>query len=160
MRRPHGLAGEVSVEILTDFPERFRPGAEVLWTLGDRTRGLLISEARPHGRGWLLRFEGVAGVDEARGLSGGELSVSEDRAASAPPGFYYSHRLRGWLCEDARGRRLGTVAGLERTAAGSMLTLAVDGREVLVPFVEGIVVRVDEERERIVLDPPEGLLEL
>lgn len=161
MRRPHGLAGEVAVEVATDFPQRFRPGVRLAWSRGEETRPLVISSARPHGRRWLLRFEGIEDSRSAVELSGGELGVPEEEAAAAPEGFYYSHRLRGWTCVDARGRMLGTVAGLEQTAAGPMLTVAAsDGREALVPFVRGIVVRVDEEGSRIVLDPPEGLLEL
>lgn len=161
MSRPHGLAGEVSVQLATAFPERFRAGDRILWRRGDATRTLTLAEARPHGKRWRLRFDGVATPEAARELSGGDLFVESDEAFPAPPGYYYSHDVEGWPCVDASGRSLGVVARLEQMAAGPMLTVRTDGgREVLVPFVETIVSEVDRRARRIVLDPPEGLFEL
>ncbi len=161
VRRPHGLSGEVSVEISTAFPERFQPGLRLLWSRAGMTRALKVIAARPHGDRWLLRFEGVDGPEGARELSGGELGVPEQEAHAAPEGFYYSHRIAGWRCEDRAGRILGTVSGLEQTPAGPLLTvLTSQGKPVLVPFVAAIVLHVDEERRRVVLDPPDGLFEL
>ena len=161
VRRPHGLDGEVSVEPLTDFPQRFAPGIAVDWRRGDRAQRLTVRGARAHGRRILLSFEGVSGVDAARLLSGGELSVPDEEAAPAPPGFYYSHQIEGWRCEDRQGRFAGTVRNLERTAAGPLLAIeTASGREALVPFVAPIVVAVDDASRRIVIDPPEGLLDV
>jgi len=161
VRRPHGLAGEVSVDPLTDFPERFRSGASLLWCRDEEERPLVIASVRPHAARWLLRFEGIDDATAAARLAGGELAVSEEDAVPAPEGFFYSHAIRGWRCEDREGRLRGIVESLERTAAGPLLTVATPGgREALVPFVEGIVVSIDEPARRIVLDPPEGLFEL
>lgn len=161
IRKPHGLAGEVAADVLTDFPERFVPGLALLWRSAVAEKTLTLRSARPHGGGMLLVFEGVDTVDAARALQGGELFVAEADAHPAPDGFYYAHELRGFDCEDAAGRRLGSVAGLETTPAGAMLTVALaSGREVLVPWTYPIVVRVDREARRVVLDPPEGLLDL
>ena len=160
-RRPHGLAGEVSVEPATDFPDRFRPGAILRWTRAGASRDLVVAAARRHGARWLLRFEGAADRDAAAELSGGDLSVPDEEAAPEPEGYFYSHRVRGWRCETAAGEPLGTVEGLEESAAGPLLTVATpSGKAVLVPFVDGIVRELDAARGRIVLDPPEGLFEL
>jgi len=73
----------------------------------------------------------------------------------------YGHRIEGWRCEDVSGRLAGIVRGLERTAAGPLLSIETpSGREALVPFVDPIVVAVHEEERRIVIDPPDGLLDL
>jgi 16S rRNA processing protein RimM len=161
VKRPHGLAGEVSVEVLTTFPERFVPGSDLEWIRGSEKRSLRLSAARPHAGRWLLRFEGVDDVEAARALAGGELAVPESDAYPAPEGSYYSHRIRGFRCEDRRRRSLGIADGLEQTAAGPLLTVTTPaGKEVLVPFVAAIVVEVDDAERRIVLDPPEGLFEL
>ncbi len=161
VERPHGLAGEVSASILTDFPERLTPGSVFVWKRGNEERSLTLSAVRPHGRRLLMAFEGIDGPEAARTLSGGDLCVSASDAAPAPPGFFYSHEIRGWVCEDAGGRRLGEAAGLESTPAGPLLSVETrPGKIALVPFVDGIVLEVDRARRRIVLDPPEGLLEL
>jgi 16S rRNA processing protein RimM len=151
----------VSVEVVSSFPERFRPGSRLLWSLGERTRSLTLAGARPHGRRWLLRFESVESQEAARSLAGGDLCVPGEEAFPAPEGFYYSHEVEGFRCEDAAGSFLGTVAGLEPTAAGPLLTVETpEGKSVLVPFVAAIVVGVDTEERRIVLDPPDGLFRL
>jgi len=159
--RPHGLAGEVSVQIATAFPQRFQPGARFLWRRNDETRALILAGARPHGRRWLLRFEGVGDPEAARALAGGELCVPGEEAFPAPEGFYYSHEVEGWMCLDPDGRELGKVTRLEETAAGPLLAIERPGKKTaLVPFVRPIVAEIDRASRRIVLDPPAGLMEL
>lgn len=161
VRRPHGLAGEVSVDVVSDFPERFSAGVSLLWRRGPSERRLTLSGVRPNASRLLLHFEGIENVDAARALQGGDLCVTAAEAHTPPPGFYYGHEIRGFACEDADGRLLGRVTGLEQTPAGPMLSVEVKpGREALVPFAHPIVVDVDRETRRIVLAPPEGLLEL
>lgn len=161
VRRPHGREGELSVEPVTSFPGRFRPGLPLIWRRDGVERGLTLAAVRPHGGRLLLAFEGVEGIEAARELAGGELSVEEDAAVAPPPGFYYGHEIAGWRCEDRAGRSLGVAAGLEQTQAGPLLAVDTPERKgVLVPFVEGIVARVDRDGRRIVLDPPDGLMDL
>jgi 16S rRNA processing protein RimM len=161
VRRPHGLRGEVVVEVRTAFPERFADGVRLVWRRGGVEKPLVIRGVRPGGGALLMRFEGTEDVDAARALQGGELCVAEAEAHPAPPGFFYAHEVRGFVCEDASGRPLGTVLDLESTPAGPMLTVdAGGGREALVPWTRPIVVRVDRDARRVVLDPPQGLFEL
>jgi 16S rRNA processing protein RimM len=160
IRRTHGLDGEVSVDVVTDFPERFVPGTAFVWRGHGPEETLTLKTARPHSGRILLAFEGHETVDAARALCGGELCVAEGEAHPAPEGFYYSHEVRGFSCEDAAGRRLGTASGLETTPAGPMLTVDTEAGEALVPWTHPIVVRVERGQRRIVLDPPEGLFEL
>jgi 16S rRNA processing protein RimM len=158
--RTHGLEGEVLADAVTAFPDRLRPGLHVVWRSGTSERSLTIRLARPHGRRIRLGFEGVETVEAARALAGGDLCVPEAEAVPAPEGFYYEHEVAGFRCVDGAGQELGTVTGLEKTAAGPMLTVTARGRETLVPWTRPIVVDVDRNARRIVLDPPEGLFDL
>jgi 16S rRNA processing protein RimM len=161
VRKTHGLDGEVSVEPVTSFPDRFHPGLSVFWQKGSVQKRLIVASVRPHGERLLLAFEGTASMDEARELCGGDLAVAGDQAVVPPEGFYYGHELSGWRCEDTHGAPLGTVAALATTPAGPILEVDTPSKKgALVPFVEGIVVRVDRVARRIVLNPPEGLLDL
>ncbi|HEY2796653.1 MAG TPA: ribosome maturation factor RimM [Thermoanaerobaculia bacterium] len=161
LHRPHGLRGEVSAEVLTAFPERLRPGLELIWQRGEETRSVRLSDARAHGARMLLRFEGVEDADAARALAGGDLCVAAGDAVPAPEGFFYSHELLGFACRDREGRALGTAAGVEETPAGPLLSVTrPDGKEALVPFVAEYVVDVDRDARAIILDLPAGLLEL
>jgi 16S rRNA processing protein RimM len=149
------------VETVTEFPERLGAGAVVRWSRGEKARELRVRSARPRGPGLLLSFDGIETVDSARELTGGDLTVDADRIQAAPADFLYSHQIQGWTCESTGGAVLGRARDLERTRAGPMLSIeTASGREVLVPFIWPIVVAVDRDARRIVLDPPEGLLEL
>jgi 16S rRNA processing protein RimM len=146
---------------VTAFPDRFVPGLALRWEAGGSVREVVVASARVHGRRLLLRFEGVEDAAAARELAAGELSVPESDAVEAPEDFYYSHRIEGWRCEDASGRLLGRASRLEHTSGGPMLSIDSGRAElVAVPFTRPIVVRIDPGEKRIVLDPPEGLMEL
>jgi 16S rRNA processing protein RimM len=160
IRRTHGLEGEVLADVVTDFPERLRPGLRVVWRAGASERPLTLRAVRPHAARVRLAFDGVETVDAARALAGGDLCVPEGDAVTAPEGYYYEHEVAGFRCVDGSGRDLGTVTGLEKSAAGPMLTVARGGRETLVPWTRPIVVEVDRAARRIVLDPPDGLFDL
>jgi 16S rRNA processing protein RimM len=161
VRRPHGTAGEVSVEPATDFPERFVPGVSFSWTREGSERDLVVATARPHADRLLIRFDGFDDLEAARSLAGGDLWIPETDAAPAPDDYYFAHEVEGWRCEDTGGREIGRALAIERTAGGPMLLLDTGGPEpIAVPFVRPIVVSVDRASGRVVLDPPEGLLEL
>jgi 16S rRNA processing protein RimM len=158
--RTHGLEGEILADVVTDFPERLRPGVEVVWRSRGVERPLTLRSVRRQGTRWRLAFEGVETVDAARALRGGDLCVPQTGAFPAPEGFFYEHEVVGFRCVDVEGRQLGTVTALEKTAAGPMLTVAAGGRETLVPWTRPIVVEIERTERRIVLDPPEGLFDL
>jgi 16S rRNA processing protein RimM len=161
VHRPHGLSGEVSVEKLGDTADPFEPGRSLVWISGPKRRDLKLSGSRVHGARWLLSFEGISDVEAARELSGGVLGLAGESLPQAPEDFFWSHEVEGWSCLDTSGRRLGTVRRLEETPAGPQLTLeTAERREILVPFVRPIVVEIERASRRIVLDPPDGLMEL
>lgn len=149
------------MDVLTSFPERFEPGSRLHWSRGPQERLLTIRSARSHGRRMLLSFDELVSPQDAGALSGGELAVRAEEAVPPPAGFYYSHEIAGWRCENPVGVFLGEARALEQSAAGPLLLLEnAEGKEVLVPFVWPIVADVDRETKRIVLDPPEGLMDL
>jgi 16S rRNA processing protein RimM len=160
--RPHGVRGELTVEVRTDDPEaRFAPGA-VLRTEPAERGPLTVAEARPRSGGLVVAFAGVADREAADTLRGTVLVVD---AASLPPladdDEFYDHQLVGLVAVDPSGARLGTVADVVHSPASDLLAVrGADGREHLVPFVRDIVPTVDVPGGRVVVDPPEGLLDL
>ena len=156
--RPHGVRGEVTLELRTDAPgERFAPGA-VLRTDPAPRGPLTVESARWHTGTLLVAFEGVEGRDAVEALRDTLLLVDVDEGAGAEDDAWYPHQLRGLAAVTAGGTALGTVADLlTGTAQDLLVVTGTDGREVLVPFVERLVPVVDVPGGRVVLDPPGGL---
>jgi 16S rRNA processing protein RimM len=145
--RPHGVHGEVTVILRTDRAERTEPGA-VLYA-GDRK--LVVASARPHQGRWLVRFEGVGDRDAAEQLRGATL-VGEP-LDDPGEGRVWVHELVGAEARDVHGNVLGRVTAVEVNPAHDLLVL---DERVLVP----IVFVVDQEPGIVIVDPPDGLLDL
>ncbi len=163
MLRPHGTNGEMRIRILTDRPEE-RFGALrdcVLWEPDiDARESCRIAACRFDGETALVKVDGVDSPECARRLAGRLLAVDRAHALPAPEGRFYPWQLEGARVETRDGRVAGTFVRIERGAAQDLWVVADGTREVLVPAVAEIVVDVDVAERRIVIDPPEGLLEL
>jgi len=158
--KPHGLHGEVSVELLTDFPDRFTEGLALLVRApSGEVREARLATVRPHGGRLLVRLDGVNGVDEAEELRGSDLCVRRSDTAPRPPGFVYHYEIEGCRAVTKSGAEIGVVRELLDVGGRALLTLATPAGDRDVPFTEPIVVSVDLERKLVVLDPPIGLLD-
>ena len=159
--RPHGLRGHVVVNAETDFPEtRFAAGA-TCWirTPSGMTTlvvdGLRLQNGRP-----LVAFRGYETVEAVEPLVGHELRVPEEQLVALPDGVYYHHQLVGCAVETTAGAPVGRVSRVEDGAGGSLLVVDGPAGDVLVPLVADICVTIDVEARRIVIAPPEGLIDL
>lgn len=160
--RPHGVRGEVVVDIRTDSPdERFQVGS-VLETDPVTAGPLTVEQVRPHLGRLLVTFEGVADRDVADRLRGVLLCVdSDDVPELTDPDEFHDHELIGLRAVSPEGAQLGEVVRIDHAPASDLLVLRLsDGRTALVPFVRAIVPEVDVTGGRVVLTPPEGLLDL
>jgi 16S rRNA processing protein RimM len=163
--RVHGLRGEVVVDVRTDSPEeRFAPGAAMRARRrgpGDAVAQVVVEAARPHSGRLLVRFAGFADRNAAETLRGAQLLV--DAAALPPPADpdeFHVHQLEGLRAELDDGSAVGTVREVVHGPGGELLVLArPDAPDALVPFVRAIVPTVDLAGGRVVLTPPEGLLD-
>ncbi len=159
--RPHGVRGEVTVEVRTDDPDlRFVPGA-VLRTDPPERGPITIAGVHWHSGTLLLRLEGVDSREAAEAVRNTELVVP---VAELPeiedPDSYYDHQLVGLTAQLPDGAVLGEVTAILHEAQDLLVVRRSGGRDVLIPFVAAIVPTVDVAGGFVVVDPPEGLLEL
>ncbi len=157
--RPHGVRGEVAIEVLSDVPGRFEKGSRVQGIReGQRPVSLVVAASRPQKGGAVVRFEGIEDRDQAEELRGLDLEVPRSEVPKAPEGTYYQYELLGCLCFN-EGEALGRVVEVTEDGGGVMLIVEGDGRRVPVPFVREFLRAVDVEAGRIDLALPPGLLE-
>ena len=145
--RAHGLKGEVGVIPISNYPDRFAPGSELV--AGDRT--LLITSSRRQQDRWIVRFAGVDTREDAEALR--NQLVYAEPPGPAPEGEVWVHEVIGAEVRDRAGTHLGTVVAVEANPAHDLLVLD-SGALVPMVFV------VDHRDGVVVIDPPEGLFDL
>ncbi len=159
--RPHGVRGEVSVQVLSDAPERFAPGAEL--AVGDPDgpgplRPVTIRAARLHQGRLLVSLEEVGDRDAAEHLRGAWLSIPVAAARPLEPGEFWPHQLVGLAVVDRQGRRRGRVADVVPGAAHDLLAVELPGGDsALVPAVAALVT-VELDAGRVLVEAVPGLL--
>lgn len=157
--RPHGVRGEVVVEVLSDVPGRFKKGSRVTGVReGTPPLSLLVVTGRVHKSGAVVRFEGYDSRERAEELRGLDLEVPRSEVPKAKRGTYYHFELLGCLVRED-GQELGRVVEVVEDGGGVMLIVEGEGRRVPVPFVKEILRKVDVAAGRIDVALPEGLLE-
>ena len=156
----HGLRGEVSARLLTDFPERFAELEHVRVGAEGAARTIRLVSWRLHRGKVLLTLEGIDDVDAARGLVESDVWIEAEEAVDLPADTYWQHDLIGLTVRLPTGEELGTVRKILQTGAADVLQVEGGGRELLIPAVRRICVRVDLDAGELIVDPPEGLLEI
>jgi 16S rRNA processing protein RimM len=163
--RPHGVRGEVTIDVRTDEPDRrFAPGSTLRATPpagADRRPGSLTVEgSRWHQKFLLVTFSEVADRNAAEALRGTLLHTTLPADASPEdPEEFYDHQLVGLHAVDTDGTALGEVVAVVHGAAQDLLTVRTpDGRDALVPFVAALVPEVDVAGGRVVVADRPGLV--
>lgn len=155
--KPHGVRGEIVMDVYTDFPERLQQGVTVF--IGAEFLPLQVSKCRPHPRGLLMNFEGYPTREEVAELRNQLIYV---RTADRPPldaGEYYHHELLGLQIIDEKDRILGTVERILETGANDVYVVKDEnGAELLIPAIQSVILRIDLKSNQILIRPLPGLL--
>lgn len=165
--KAHGTKGELFVWPLTDSPDAvFAPGHQLLLgdedgAVADDTPVVVVETVRPFKRGLLVKLDGFDSREDADELARRYLLLP---AAAVPPleeGEVFYHDLIGMAVETLDGVAVGRVREVFETEPHHLLEVKSDsGRLHLIPFAERIVREVDVDGQRLIIDPPAGLLEL
>lgn len=159
--KPHGIRGEVTVQVLTDAPgDRFVPGTQ--FVVEPASAGpLTIVSARWNKDILLLAFEEIETRNEAETVRGAKLFIeTEELDEDDDDEGWYEHELVG-LDVRVGDKVVGKVSGLNTLPVQDLLVVtATDGKEILIPFVEQIVPEVNVGGKYIVVTPPPGLFEV
>ena len=159
--RTRGNRGEVLADLYTDFPDRFDALEEVWLEFPDgRSQKVIIENTWEHKRRRVLKFAGVDTINSAEDYVGCWIMIPVDQAVSLPDGTYYDHDLVGCSVKDIHGSELGTVSEILRIAGNNQLVVKGLNREFLIPVVNNICVEIDIKGKQIIVDLPEGLMDL
>jgi 16S rRNA processing protein RimM len=160
--RPRGIRGELLAVSQTDVPGRFETLKKAKARLaGGSEMPVEIESVWAHKDLWVLKFAGVDSIDAAERFRGAELCVPLSERGKLADGEYFQSDLIGFeVIEKATGKILGSVAGWRQYGGPPLMEVQADGCEVLIPFVPSICLQIDVAGGKILVDLPEGLLEL
>jgi 16S rRNA processing protein RimM len=165
LNKPHGTKGELFVWPLTDHPESvYAPGAFVHLADAEGKEpdpelgSLRITAVRPFRNGFLVCFEGVTDRNRAEELRGRYLVMPIEQLEPLAEGELFYHQLLGMEVVTKEGRHVGEIVEVYELRPAAMLEVRGPDGEVMIPYLSHIVVEVDAEARRMVIDPPEGLL--
>lgn len=159
--RTRGLKGEIVAELLTDFPERFERVSAITAVGIAEKKPLRLENHWFQNDRIVLKFAGYDDSESAKALIGFDFALPEKERIKLSENEYYDWELEGCSVVIEDGPRLGTVRGLLRTGGVELLVVEDEAaREYLIPMVQPIVVKIDISRKEVLIDPPEGLLDL
>lgn len=160
--RTRGLKGELVAEVLTDFPARFERVSELtgISPKGERKQFQLESHWFQNDR-MVLKLVGYDSIESAKELVGYDFGLPEAERVELPKDEFYDWELEGCSVESTLGLTIGQVREVMRTGGVDLLVVEnVERSEVFVPMAASIVIEIDVSQKRILIDPPEGLLDL
>jgi 16S rRNA processing protein RimM len=148
--RPRGNKGELAALPLTNQPDR-------LTTVLINDQPMQVERTWMHGDQLIFKFQGIDTISGAEKLAGADVCIPFEQRAPLATGEVYQSDLIGCEVFDATGRSLGLVTEFEETGGTPLLRV---GDDLLIPFAKSICTKIDMERKQIVVNPPEGLLDL
>lgn len=156
--RAHGIKGEVSMEIMTDFPERFET-AEWFY-IGDEQEAApyRLESYRWHQQKLLLTFAGVATRTEAEQLTGQFVQIPIEEAMPLEEGDFYLFQLIDLEVVTTTQEILGHVTDILETGANDVFVVQNDAQEMLLPDIPDVVKSIDLEQKQIVVELIDGLI--
>jgi 16S rRNA processing protein RimM len=154
LRRPHGVDGEMLMDVLTDFPQRLRKNKVVY--VGEQHEELTLQSIRTQDRALLVTFNGFVGIDSIGRLRNCNVYVKISELPPLPDGEYYYHQLINLRVVDQTGKEIGVLSEILETGANDVYVVTdPEGHEILLPAIESVVLKVDLEKHEMQVQPPD-----
>jgi 16S rRNA processing protein RimM len=156
IRRPHGVQGEMVMDLHTDFPERMKQGRKLL--VGEEHQPQTLVSVRPHQAGLLVRFRGVETPEQAGLFRNQWVYIKASEAPKLPEGRIYQYELIGFQVVDENDQPLGELAEILETGANNVYVVRDGaGHEILLPAIPSVVLETDIARRVMRVHVLEGL---
>jgi len=159
--RKHSFKGEVVVKLDTDEPELYQNLESVFIALGNNLVPFFIEESLlQKGNQLRIRFEDVANEDDADAIMGSELYLPLEFLPKLKGNKFYFHEIIGFDIEDVNYGYVGVVKGVNDSSAQPLFEINSNGVDVFIPMIDNFIKKVDRENNKIIVETPEGLIDL
>lgn len=156
LRRPHGVHGEIIMDLHTDFPERLKPGRKLL--VSEEHTLMVVDGIREHQKGVIIKFNGIDTPEEAGKLRNTWVYIRASDAPPLPKGQIYQHQLFGFQVVDDNDNPLGELVEIIETGANNVYVVRdISGKEILLPAIPSVILNLDTDRRLMRVHLLEGL---
>ncbi len=156
LRRPHGVHGEIIMDLHTDFPERLKPGRKLL--VSEEHKLMVVEGIREHQKGVIIKFNGIDTPEEAGKLRNTWVYIKASDAPPLPKGQIYQHELFGFQVVDENDNPLGQLIEIIETGANNVYVVRdASGKEILLPAIPSVILDLDTDRRLMRVHLLEGL---
>jgi len=156
LRRPHGVAGEIIMDVLTEFPERIKAGKKLF--AGEKHQPITLVSSRTHANGLLVKLKGFNTPEEVGQFRNQRIYVKTADEPALPKGQYYHHQLIGLQVVDENDNPLGELTEVLVTGANDVYVVKDEsGREILLPAIPSVILNVELGRRLMKVHLLEGL---
>mgnify|MGYP000920545599 FL=1 len=158
----HSLKGEVKVISSTDFEEeRFKKGSKLLITRGNQLiREVVVESYRNHKNFLLVKFEEIDSVEEAEKLKNLQIKIDSDEVGELEENEFYFHQIIGCEVFDENDKNLGEIIDILTPGANDVWVIkGENGKEILIPYIEDVVKKIDITSKKVNIEVMEGLID-
>lgn len=158
----HSLKGEVKVISSTDFEEeRFKKGSKLLITRGNQLiREVVVESYRNHKNFLLVKFEEIDSVEEAEKLKNLQIKIDSTEVGELEENEFYFHEIIGCEVFDENDKNLGEIIDILTPGANDVWVIkGENGKEILIPYIEDVVKKIDITSKKVNIEVMEGLID-
>ncbi len=158
--KPYGVNGEMRIEPMTDFPDRFK-GLDRVYLVSPSGKEVAceVRSVRNAGSTPFIQLVGYDSPEKAKSVNGWLIKVPEEEAVPLPEGMYYWFELIGMEVISESGEKLGTIVDVFATGSNDVYVVKKGRKETYVPATKQIVKQVDRKAKRMVIHLMDGLME-
>jgi 16S rRNA processing protein RimM len=156
----HGLDGWLKLNPFNPNSSALSTGVEVCLEKSGQQSLHQLESSKPHKRQFLIKLRGVDSINDAQRLIGSTLLISDETLDPLEPGQYYHYQVIGFAVVDLNGAEVGTITGTLSTAGGELYMVRGADKEHLIPAVKEIIEKVDFDDRKVIVNLPQGLLDL
>lgn len=157
IRKPHGIRGEMILELMTEFPERLNAGCEVY--IGQDYQLFHIKNCRGHYHRFIVSFDEYRTRNEVEGLRNQLVHVRTDTIPPLPDGEYYYHQIIGLRVISDNGDFLGNVSGIIETGSNDVcIVKAKSGQDLLLPVIDDVILSINTDSGEMLVHLLPGLI--
>ena len=158
--KPHGLKGELYITLDTDYPDDYAELESVFLLQDEKLVPFFVEYIQIKHNQALLKFEDVESKDEAVALKGLGVFLPLNFLPELKDDQFYFHEIIDYTVVDEQKGELGHVKEVFEAGHQDLIGMEYEGKEVLIPINDDIIVKVDRKEKKLQVNLPEGLLEL